>query len=179
MSNLFDIIKSGEQQIKPGVIARTQFEEGYCGVLDIYIHNEAKLKRNKDKNKIYVVDLKGKRWLGAFENADYPYKELQPYDRFGNSAYFPMRFKDLDEFPTSNEGSFLSGNSVYNINIFFPITKDEQEGDITMSFEEENVSKKLSNYLKQILPRMGVPKIDTETIVEDIFKKLGYSKIGN
>ncbi len=178
MTNLFDIIdisESGEKQIPAGVILRVHFDEGYCGVIDIYQHAGAELSRIKGSGRVNI-HLQGKNWVGGFENAKYHYKNEQPFNRGSQATYIPTSFSNLDTLLTSDGGRFFSEKRTHETNISFSVDdhKDREEA----AFFAEGAIGELSQYLGYILPKMGVPQENVRPVVEDIFKKFGYSEIG-
>ncbi len=172
-NTLLNIINSKNKRIPEGIILKARFDEGLRGHIHIYTHNTIKFKLSESEN--YFINFEGKKWVGSFETKNGLSEKIQPYDRHP-PMYLPTTLEKMDELLTSNNGRFLSGKRAQNIRTSLKIKNYSDE--VTKYFKTENSNDELSQYLEHILPRIGVPQLEVKFIIEDIFKKLDYSKIG-
>lgn len=168
-----------------GWVINANVVPGYGGVLKIFRYPEGSFEaesldddRNGYGSARLHYKLKGYgRHVIAYENPDYPTKDVEPYDRMTMESWTGLSFANTDVVPLHNGGRLLNGShqmvlvegQTHNSMDY----KAPDKATATVNRVVEGVEE-AGAVLVQLGAGMGLEQNDTKTLLESVAQKVGH-----
>lgn len=177
---------------KSGWMVTSNVTPGYAGRIDIYRYKEGQLEFKEPSDsrerhgevRVHFGVNGGDRHTLAYENAAFPNKDTEPYDRMSPTSYTGLSFSDTDIVPLSNGGRLLDqkaamGTYPNGINLFTSMdwrdfgrdTMREHSSDFPVNRVASSQAE-LSQVLGGIGQGMGLGPEDIDTMLGTVDQKI-------
>lgn len=181
-----ETVVNGEKLPEQGIIVHAEVIKGYEGVVSVYQYDKIDAVDIDDSRPKFDQVRMGVHFHGvkelnlSYENPNYAYKHVEPFNRMQATNYIGFSFEDLDIFDLSDRGRFLLAKHTLNIGglytsfdrRFEDIKDEEKKREVTVVFDKDNQEGALEA-IKTIMSKLiGVQDQDVELIALQTKEKL-------